>query len=229
MGRPLIKICGITSSETLKMIGEEKLPIDWLGFIFAYGKRKITPAQWETLSQYVPPRIKTAGVFVNPELKEVEEIFQSAPLSLVQLHGQESPEFCRQVKEQLGCKIIKVIGITESGQANLELESYQGVVDYFLLDTMTKNQAGGTGKVFSWDRIPAFQQRGERLGLPLLVAGGLNEGNIHSLIQQYHPFGIDLSSGVETNGMKDMVKIRNVINVVERMALQDGNRNKQEI
>ena len=173
--------------------------------------------------------VKTAGVFVNPDLKEVAEVFQKAPLHLVQLHGQESPEFCSQVKDEFGCKVIKVIGVGEDSQAHLELESYQGKVDYLLLDTMTKAQAGGTGKVFAWDRIPAFQQRCERIGIPLLVAGGLNEDNIEALIQQYHPFGIDLSSSLETNGMKDMGKIRNVIDVVERMALHDGNRNEQQV
>lgn len=229
MGRPYLKICGITSSETLTMIGEEKLPVDFLGFIFAYGRRKITPIQWESLSNTVPTSSKTVGVFVNQDLHDVEVIFQKAPLDIVQLHGKESPEFCQQVKNQFGCKIIKVIGITEDGQASLELASYQGVVDYLLLDTMTNNQAGGTGKVFAWDRIPGFQQECARIGVPLLVAGGLNEDNIRALIQRYHPFGIDLSSSLETNGMKDMGKIRNVIDVVERMALHDGNRNEQQV
>jgi phosphoribosylanthranilate isomerase len=205
------------------------LLIDWLGFIFAYGKRKVSPAQWENLSTFVPSTSKTVGVFVNPALEEVGEIFQKAPLDLVQLHGQESPEFCCQVKDQFGCKLIKVIGISEDGQANLGLESYADCVDYILLDTMTKTQAGGTGKVFAWDRIPAFQTRCSEMGVPLLVAGGLNAENIEKLIQYYQPFGIDLSSGVETDGIKDIGKIGKVIQVVERMALRDGNRDEQEV
>jgi len=223
MDKTLLKICGITSEETLTDIAEEKLSIDWLGFVFAYGKRKVTPEQWERLAQRVPDGMKTVGVFVNPDLQEIGEVFQRAPLDLVQLHGQESPAFCQQVKKQFNCQLIKVIGINEEGQANVELEGYQGNVEYLLLDTVTKTRAGGTGKVFAWDRIPSFQNRCKQMGIPLLVAGGLNEGNIPSLIQQYQPYGIDVSSGVESNGKKDLQKMKNIIQIIERMAPCYGN------
>lgn len=225
MGNPLLKICGITQVETLERIKKDKLHVDWLGFIFAYGKRLVPPDSWGELSSHVPPTSKTVGVFVNPDMERVREIMQKAPLDLIQLHGQETPEFCQEIKGEFGCQIIKVIGMTEDGEAKLQVEPYQGAVDYILLDTMTKTQAGGTGKTFAWESIPAFQAKCRQNGLPLLVAGGLHAGNIEELLLAYEPYGVDLSSGVETNGIKDMEKIRKVIKVIERMKDCEAHRN----
>lgn len=223
MGKTLVKICGITLEETLEDLKKDKVAVDWLGFIFAYGKRLLTPERWQELSVHVPSYVKTAGVFVNPTMEELRGIFMKSPLHIVQLHGQETPEFCRRVKEAFSCQVMKVIGVGEDGKANLELEPYKGAVDYFLLDTVTKNQAGGTGKTFSWEAIPPLQEECRGYGIPLLVAGGLNADNIAELLTGFKPYGIDLSSGVETDGKKDLNKIRKVIQVIERM--KDSGRN----
>lgn len=226
MEKSLVKICGITLEETLEDIKKEQVAIDWLGFIFAYGKRLISPERWQELSLHIPPHVKRVGVFVDPTLEDIRRIFAEAPLHIVQLHGQETPEFCLQVKEEFSCQVMKVIGVDEDGKANLELVPYQGAVDFFLLDTVTKNQAGGTGKTFSWEAIPLLQQQCRSYGIPLLVAGGLNAENVAELLTTYKPFGIDLSSGVETDGKKDLNKIRKVIQVTERM--KDCGRNNQQ-
>ena len=226
MEKALVKICGITLEETLEDIKREQLAVDWLGFIFAYGKRLISPERWQELSVHVPSYVKTTGVFVNPTLDDLREVFKKAPLHIVQLHGQETPEFCRKIKQEFSCQVMKVIGVGEDGKGNLELEPYKGAVDFFLLDTVTKSQAGGTGITFSWEAIPPLQEECRGYGISLLVAGGLNAENIAELLAGFKPFGIDLSSGVETDGKKDLNKIRKVIQVIERM--KDCGRNGEQ-
>jgi phosphoribosylanthranilate isomerase len=176
---------------------------------------------------------ETVGVFVDPSGDELQSVFREAPLDAVQLSGRESPDFCRRVKRSFGVKLIKTFSVAPrdvadgGGAAALsgggssasgsgrdcgafdpaELEPYADAIDMLLLDTHDPSARGGTGKTFAWNRIPPYRDWARRNGIRLLVAGGLDSGNVAELIESYAPDGVDVSSGVETDGEKDIAKI----------------------
>ncbi|AMA73565.1 MULTISPECIES: phosphoribosylanthranilate isomerase [Aneurinibacillus] len=218
--RPLLKICGITEEATLALIAERNLHVDQLGFVFAESRRKVTPAEWERLAHTVPFGARSVGVFVNPSLQEIAEVFRAAPLDIIQLHGDETPEFCREVRRRFKCAVTKTFSISDGkeerrGQdGTRHVIEYAGTVDYVLLDTACGARRGGTGRTFAWERIEEYHTWAKAHNLPLLVAGGLNAGNIAALLRRYRPDGVDISSGAETQGRKDIEKIQTII---ERM------------
>ncbi|WP_397330322.1 phosphoribosylanthranilate isomerase [Paenibacillus lautus] len=199
------------------------LPVDYIGFVFAKSRRKVSPQQAAQLIQVlrewdhdmIPAAV---GVLVNPDLDELEELLREAALDVVQLHGQESPQFCREVKERFPVSVFKAVSI-ESDRSEAErlsaLDPYAGSIDGLLIDTYDPVYGGGSGKTFAWDLIPPYQQWAKRQGIPLFVAGGLDSDNVSHLIGQYAPYGVDVSSGVESEpGVKDINK---VIAFVERV------------
>ncbi|MFE0559624.1 phosphoribosylanthranilate isomerase [Paenibacillus sp. NPDC058910] len=216
-----LKICGLQSVEVLKSM--INLPVDYIGFVFAKSRRKVSPQQAAQLIQVlrgwdhdmIPAAV---GVLVNPDLNELEELLREAALDVVQLHGQESPQFCREVKERFPVSVFKAVSI-ESDRSEAErlsaLDPYAGSIDGLLIDTYDPVYGGGSGKTFAWDLIPPYQQWAKRQGIPLFVAGGLDSDNVSYLIGQYAPYGVDVSSGVESEpGVKDINK---VIAFVERV------------
>ncbi|MEK4977845.1 phosphoribosylanthranilate isomerase [Bacillus sp. FSL K6-6540] len=209
-----LKICGLQSVEVLKSM--INLPVDYIGFVFAKSRRRVTPQQAaqlvQVLREWEHDKIPAAvGVLVNPDLSELAELLQETALDVVQLHGQESPQFCREVKERFPVSVFKAVSI-ESDRPEAErlsaLDSYAGCIDGLLIDTYDPVYGGGSGKTFAWDLIPAYQQWAERQGIPLFVAGGLDPDNVALLIGQYAPYGVDVSSGVESEpGVKDINKV----------------------
>jgi len=206
-----VKICGLRDAETIRAM--DGLPINEIGFMFAESRRKVTPDEAGELIAEVrrlrgrngaAPR--TAGVFVNPELGTLRETLAAAPLDVVQLHGGETPELCRAVKSEFGVEVWKVFAMlpNETASAADRLAPFRGVVEAVLIDTA----GGGTGKAFDWRAIEAYHAAARELGVPLYVAGGLHPGNVGELLRTYAPDGVDVSSGVETDGKKDIVKIR---------------------
>ncbi|GGG57739.1 hypothetical protein GCM10010918_08510 [Paenibacillus radicis (ex Gao et al. 2016)] len=163
-----------------------------------------------------PPQ--TVGVFVNASAEELRHAVSTAGLDVVQLHGEESPGFCRNVKQELGVDVWKVFSIrpetTEPPQsAEEKLAPYKGVIDAVLIDTA----GGGTGVAFDWQVIAEYRAAANAIGVPLYVAGGLHPDNVTELLDGYMPDGIDVSSGVETEGHKDIDKIRLFVRkVIER-------------
>jgi phosphoribosylanthranilate isomerase len=220
-GQLILKVCGITEADTLGRIAEERLAIDWLGFVFAKSRRRVSAKEWAELASFIPVSYKTAGVFVNPTMEELREVFSYAPLDIIQLHGDETPAFCHEVKETFSKPIIKAVGIGRNANNREEVHQYAGAIDYLLLDTITSSQSGGTGKTFNWDVIPSYKEWSTRHGIPLLVAGGIRTDNADSLLADYAPDGLDVSSSVETEGRKDMNKIREF---VERMREHEQSR-----
>lgn len=216
-----LKICGLQSVEVLKSM--INLPVDYIGFVFAKSRRKVSPQQAAQLIQVlrgwdhdmVPAAV---GVLVNPDLNELEELLREAALDVVQLHGQESPQFCREVKERFPVSVFKAVSIESDrseGERLSALDPYAGSIDGLLIDTYDPVYGGGSGKTFAWDLIPPYQQWAKRQGIPLFVAGGLDSDNVSHLIGQYAPYGVDVSSGVESEpGVKDINK---VIAFVERV------------
>lgn len=209
-----LKICGLQSVEVLKSM--INLPVDYIGFVFAKSRRKVSPQQaaqlMQVLREWDHNKIPAAvGVLVNPDLNELEELLREAALDIVQLHGQESPQFCREVKERFPVSVFKAISIgsdrPESERLSV-LDPYAGCIDGLLIDTYDPVYGGGSGKTFAWDLIPPYQQWAKRQGIPLFVAGGLDSDNVSHLIGQYAPYGVDVSSGVESEpGVKDINKV----------------------
>ncbi|MBB3127672.1 phosphoribosylanthranilate isomerase [Paenibacillus rhizosphaerae] len=213
MGETAVKICGLQDVEVLKSM--VNLPVDYIGFVFAPSRRRVTPEQAALLAAQLkawqtPEIPQSVGVFVNPDLEELAAIMDQAQLDVVQLHGQESPQFCREVKERLGTRVFKVLSVqslNENSEASINHERYAGVIDGLLLDTFDPVYGGGSGSTFAWEEIPAYRDWARTQGIPLFVAGGLLPSNVAELINKYSPDGVDVSSGVESDGVKDIDKI----------------------
>jgi len=227
-----VKICGLTSLEMLQSIAH--LPIDQIGFMFAPSKRQVTPklagemiaflhgdnASGTGHSDVIIKRQvpETVGVFVRPTKQQLMETIALAPIDVIQLHSEETADYCRWIKNHFGLKIYKVISVAENSDSQQQLallEPYVEWIDAILLDTYDPLIGGGTGKVFAWHCIPDYLQWTRRVGLKLIVAGGLNPLNVAQWIAEYHPDGVDVSSGVETDGFKDAVLIKSFVERVK--------------
>lgn len=202
-----VKICGIKDSETLALL--TSLEVDYVGLIFAQSKRRVDAKTAHELLRSVPGHPPAVGVFVNPTIEELEEVLEQVPLSVIQLHGQESPSFCQTVRERFARPVWKALAVGEEADPTDEIRAYADTVEAFLFDTHDPAQAGGTGKRFSWEQIPQLQAACQEV--TVIIAGGINAGNVDELISRYTPTVIDVSSGVETDGIKDAEKIRRFI------------------
>jgi phosphoribosylanthranilate isomerase len=205
-----IKICGITNLEDALLAAE--LGADALGFIF-YPKspRSVATETAREIIAQLPPFVAAVGVFVDEEAAVVQELVASLGLDWVQLHGQESPEYCRS----LGRKVIK--GFRIKNEASLkELALYRGSVQAFLLDTYKKGQVGGTGEVFDWHLARAAKPYGR-----IILAGGLTPGNVARAIEVALPAAVDAASGTEAApGRKDPEKLRGFFKAVAQAPLR---------
>lgn len=212
----LLKCCGFRESSSL--MGLQGLAIDFVGFILAPSKRQVSLEQLQELLPHVPHGIKKVGVFIQPDVQELKRVFDEAPLDVIQLHGEEEPAFCQYVKETWEVEVIKAFHVGRGGELTLPSEEYGSVIDYLLLDTFDPQAAGGTGKAFNWDIIPAYQEWCSKHQVKLLVAGGITVENVERLLSQCQIDGIDVASGVETDGKKDLNKVKDLAERVKRNA-----------
>jgi len=193
-----IKICGITNLEDALLAAA--LGADALGFIFhAQSPRKVAPDAARQIITKLPPLVLTVGVFVDEEAQVVRNLAARVGLDWLQLHGQESPDYCRS----LGHRVIKAFRLRdESSLAGLG--PYQGACQAFLLDTYKKGQIGGTGDTFDWRLARRARQHG-----PIILAGGLTPENVARAIEVAQPDAVDVASGVEVApGKKDPEELR---------------------
>jgi phosphoribosylanthranilate isomerase len=196
-----IKICGITDAEQGSAIAT--LGATALGFIcVAQSPRYVTPAQLQNLVTALPS-IDCIGVFANAERATIVQTATTASLSGIQLHGQESPAFCQQLKQALpDVELIKAFRIRQAADLAL-IAPYEAVVDALLLDAYHPEQLGGTGHTLDWQALQQFQPQ-----LPWFLAGGLTPENVAQALSHLRPDGIDLSSGVErAPGDKDLARV----------------------
>lgn len=206
--RTRIKMCGTTRLEDA--LAAAQYGVDALGFIF-YPKspRSIAPDQAAEIVEQLPPLVDRVGVFVNASIEEAVTV-AGVGLSYLQLHGNESADYCRQIRSRLPfCRLIKAFRVGESSCPE-DFTPYNDCVDAFLLDTYVQGTSGGTGQVFDWSII-------DNLGLerPVFLAGGLSPDNIQSAIAAVHPFAVDVNSGVEIRpGVKDSARLRELIRLV---------------
>lgn len=196
-----VKICGLM--EPLHV--QSAKTADALGFMFAPSKRRVEVEQAVKLARLVPEGTEKIGVFVNEEIAEIERIAEQVPLTMIQLHGDESDEFVQLIK----LPVIKAFSIrTEEDVERME----QSSADYVLVDAPGVEFRGGSGKVFDWSLLKDSAISRDRL----ILAGGLGLHNVQSAIQQVQPYMVDVSSGVETEGVKDSAKIKEFIRQVRR-------------
>jgi len=201
-----VKICGIRDLPTALLAVEAGAHA--LGFVFARSSRQVTPTQAREIIRQLPPYVAKVGVFVDEGRERLEEIAAYCGLDVVQLHGSETPEYCRGLSKPVVKAIrVKDLESLEVLQAytNLPMDRFQ--IAGFLLDTYRPGQAGGTGETFNWDLVEPAKSYGK----PVILAGGLNPENVKAAISATRPYGVDVSSGVETNGAKDPVKIQEFI------------------
>lgn len=199
-----VKICGIRT--LADALGAVNSGADALGFVFAPSPRRITPEQAREIILALPPFVTKVGVFVNEARERVEQIADNCGLDVLQFHGDETPVYCKSFKHQ----VIKAFRVKD--RHSLEnLQEYQ--VNGYLLDTYVAGVRGGTGTTFNW-----YYAREVSQDYPVILAGGLNPDNIVAAIQTVRPYAVDISSGVETDGRKDIKKIVELMRKVRSIA-----------
>ncbi|WP_369683832.1 tryptophan synthase subunit beta [Salipaludibacillus sp. LMS25] len=204
---PLLKFCGITSKTDFAQVVASEA--DMLGVIFAKSKRQVMPhrvAEWKE-AYPLSKRQKLSGVFVNETVSKLLEIVKVAKVDAIQCHGTESPAEVAEIKRRSGLDVFKTIH--HHDEAISEMREYEGIVDGFVVDTKTADAWGGTGTQFDWKAVPAYEREAKRQGVPCLIAGGVTPENVLQLLA-YKPSGIDLSSGIETDGRKDERKMNDM-------------------
>ena len=186
-----VKICGITKPDQGKAIAS--LGATTLGFIcVSQSPRYIKPEKIKEIIQHLPPEIQTIGVFANATLDEISLVLNQAPLTGIQLHGQETPSFCQEFKARFsGIELIKALRIKDIHSLS-HCDSYSQCIDTLLLDAYHPHLLGGTGNTLNWDSLSHWQPK-----IPWFLAGGLSPENILDALSHLKPDGIDLSSGVE--------------------------------
>lgn len=205
---PRIKICGMTRE--VDALYAAALGVDALGFIFSESPRKVEPEIVRRIILSLPPFVSAVGVFVDAELDLVKRIATVCSLDWVQLHGKESPTYCTN----LGLRVLKAIRVKDRDSIQT-MEHYKGFVDGFVLDTYVKGEKGGTGKTFDW----ALAQEAKKHG-PVILAGGLTPDDVGDAVKRVTPYGVDVSSGVETApGIKDHDKMRRFVERIRTYGL----------
>ena len=182
----LVKICGITEHDDAQKAVE--LGASALGFIFAESPRRILPQAARSIISALPPFVKSVGVFVNAEAESIREHINYCGLDLVQLHGDEPPDFCRELMPYA----IKALRIKDDPRLQL-CAAYRTNVRALLLDTYVADKAGGTGRTFDWRLALTVKQS----GIPVILSGGLGPANIEEAIRVVRPYAVDVNSGVE--------------------------------
>jgi len=191
------KICGITRPEDARAAAAAG--VDAIGLVF-YPKspRAVTIEQAQAICAVLPPFITVVALFVDAEHFEIEDILAAVPVDLLQFHGSETPSQCN-VYATPYIKAIRMRDDADLIEAVRQYDSARGL----LVDTFDPNEAGGTGEIFDWDRVP------DGLDTPIILAGGLEPGNVGAAIQKLSPYAVDVSSGVEhRKGIKDADKIQ---------------------
>ena len=229
---PKVKMCGISNVETIPAIIDAKP--DYMGLVFAPSKRQVTVEQAKTLVEELYKQnvvgnnseveqtepvtsldtassetIKTVGVFVNETVENLLKIAEEVKLDVIQLHGDEDESFIQILKEQSNVEVWKAVQVRSAADAEKWIDSS---ADMLLFDAYHKDERGGTGEVFDWSSLDEFDR-------PFMLAGGIDSTNVARAIRTVRPYGIDISSGIETEGMKDNEKIKAFTNIVRTIAL----------
>lgn len=216
-----VKICGLKDAATIvKMNG---LPVQYVGLVFAPSKRQVSITLGAELVQAIHEvdnglnaRVEAVAVCVNMPLQELKALVEHTKVDVVQLHGQEELDYMTSLRQVLpSVKIWKALSIKEISQISEQIETLQTYIH--LLDAVLIDApGGGTGHVFNWEAINSYQMVCKLHSCKLIVAGGLHEDNVEQLLSAYEIDGVDVSSGVETEGVKDNSKIQRFVRKVRK-------------
>lgn len=186
-----IKLCGLSRPRDIRAANQ--LKPEFIGFVFApHSRRYVSPQQARALKVFLSPDIQSVGVFVNEDAARVAELLNSGVIDMAQLHGGESAAYIRQLRTLTGKPIIQAFPIAAPQDAQ---NAQNSIADYILLDS-----GAGSGTLFQWEFIRAITR-------PYFLAGGLDPQNVERAVRQLHPYAVDVSSGIETDGGKDPAKM----------------------
>lgn len=195
-----IKLCGLRRIEDIEYANT--LAIDYIGFIFAKSsKRYVNPEQAEILRKRLNTGITPVGVFVDEEVERIVDLIGRNIIAAVQLHGNEDEEYIATLRKRTDCPIIKAFRV--KSKADIEAANHFAA-DYVLLDS-----GSGSGESFDWSLIKEMKKR-------YFLAGGLTCENVGTAIAELHPFAVDASSSLETDGFKDKEKMAAFVNAVRQ-------------
>ncbi|HHX56703.1 MAG TPA: phosphoribosylanthranilate isomerase [Clostridiales bacterium] len=201
----IIKLCGLRRLEDIEYVNEF-MP-DYVGFIFAENsKRTVTIEQAKALSKNLSSYIQKVGVFVNQPVEYVAKAVDEVGLNVYQLHGDEDCDYIENISNTVDADIWKAVRVRSS--EDIAFADNLGV-DAILLDSFSNGQYGGTGKLADWDIITKA-----KINTQIFLAGGLDENNITNAIKTVKPYGVDISGGIETDGFKDRLKIKRLMNLI---------------
>jgi len=197
-----IKLCGLTRVCDIEAVNEAQP--DYVGFVFANSKRQITPREAFGLKELLDDKIQTVGVFVDETIEQILDICSIGIIDFIQLHGQENATYMERLQKKSGKPVIKAVRV----RSREDIKAAERLnCNYLLLDAFSDKSAGGTGETFDWKVVDVVQK-------PFFLAGGLNSGNILQAMSAVKPFGVDISSGVETDGFKDRGKILEIVRLI---------------
>lgn len=195
-----IKLCGLSRPQDIREVN--RLKPQWIGFVFAPGSRRyVSFQQAKVLKALLSPEIQAVGVFVREKVETVAGLLNSGAIDLAQLHGGEDEDYIRRLRDLTGKPIIQALPIASAQDV---LKAEQSAADYILLDS-----GAGTGTVFDWELI-------QNVGRPYFLAGGLGPRNVEHAVERLHPYAVDVSSGIETDGVKDPNKMAAFVAAVRK-------------
>ena len=209
-----IKLCGMMKPCDIEYANRVKP--DFVGFIFANTRRKISAAQAKQFREALDAEIPAVGVFVNEDISVIASLVQDGCIDMIQLHGEEDADYIRRLREICDVPVIKAVKVQTVEQIR---QAAALPVDYLLLDTYRKGVFGGTGEVFDWELLREAKAaagdtaEGELFGKPYFLAGGLHAGNLREAAA-LGSYGLDISSGIETDGSKDFTKMVEVMELL---------------
>lgn len=200
MGSVKFKICGIRRPQDAEYVNA--VQADYAGFVFyPPSSRAVSRETAAVLRKRLLPSVKAVGVFVNAEEDFIAELAEKRIIDFIQLHGDETAAYCSSVRERTGLPVIRAVRVRDENSLD-NLAGYP--CDYFLFDTYKKDKYGGVGRRFD---LKLLENRLENLGRPYFIAGGIDAANVAEIIRKAAPYGVDVSGGVETDGVKDPDKI----------------------
>jgi phosphoribosylanthranilate isomerase len=203
-----VKICGITNPEDAELAAE--LGAWAIGLIFHEpSPRSVDPDVAEVIGAEMHRRLEVVGVFVNEPLDRVAELAERCSLSILQLHGDEGPAYCREAARRTGAKVMKAVRVHDRADMR-RANSFR--TDYHLLDTYVAGLRGGTGQAFPWEIVDAHDRR-----TPVVLSGGMTPDNVADAVAAVRPFAVDSASGTEAEpGRKDPAKVKALFRAVEQ-------------
>lgn len=207
-----IKLCGMMRECDI-MYANEAMP-DYVGFVFAGEKRKISHENARIFKELLSDKIPAVGVFVDEDIHVVAELFNEGIIDIAQLHGNEGSGYISKLKEMTGCRVIKAVRVTCADDIT---DAHKLDADYLLLDAYKRGMPGGTGETFGWDMInKAYDAIPEAEKKPFFIAGGINIRNVCEAVS-FKPYGVDVSTGIETDGHKDKDKMIEIVRRVRNV------------